>query len=62
MTDDDRADLTTAFGLLWEYAWIYAGTQDHRRILLEIKARIDAQLNPPIVPPGAPSSARNALT
>lgn len=49
MTDEERAALVKDFGLLWPYAWIYAGTQDHRRILLEIKARIDAALNPPAV-------------
>lgn len=51
MTDEERAELVNVFGLLWPYAWIYAGSQDHRRLLLEIKGRIDAVLtSPPEVP------------
>lgn len=50
MTEDERRALANDFDQLWPYAWIYAGTQDHRRLLLEIKARIDAVLNPPQQP------------
>lgn len=43
MTDEEWLEV---FDLLWRMCWIYAGTQNDRRELLEIKARIEARQQP----------------
>ena len=51
MTDEEWLEV---FDLLWRQCWMY-GTQNDRRELLAIKARIDARQNPLGTPESPPA-------
>lgn len=51
MTAEEWAELSL---LLWRQAWMY-GTQNDRRELLLIKARIEAAITAPVPPPLPPA-------